>query len=755
MANKVHLLRFAEHSRVFTTASRPSIPARFLASAVLAVLAASALPVRALPSPDAAELSRWQAQAARISIVRDDWGIAHVRGKTDADAVFGMVYAQAEDDFNRVETNYINAMGRLAEVEGESAIYQDLRMKMFVQPAALRAEYAASPRQLQALMNAWADGLNYYLATHPSVHPRLIRRFEPWMALSFTEGSIGGDIAHISIGDLRAFYAGTRQTASLPDVNASLREPPGSNGIAIAPSNTQSHRALLLINPHTSFFFRSELQMTSDEGLNAYGAVTWGQFFVYQGFNEHVGWMHTTSGVDAVDFFAETIARRGGTIYYRYGSKERPIQVSRIVVSYRASDGSVRQKSFTVYRTHRGPVVGERDGKWIDVALMQRPIQALSQSFLRTKATDYASFRSVAAAFQANSSNNTIFADSKGEIAYMSPQFVPRRNDRFDYTQPVDGADPASDWNGIHAIDESPHVVDPANGWVFNTNDWPYSSAGSESPKRANYPRYMDTAGENERGVHVTELLTGHTNFTLESLVSAAYDSYLPAFAEFVPRLVAAYDALPAGDPLQTTLTDQIAALRGWDDRWSASSVPTTLAVFWGEALAGGVAVHPTDRHLDIYEQMRQSTPPQQLAALAKASARLTADFGTWKTPWGEINRFQRRDDAIAQRFDDSAPSIPVPFTSGFWGSLAAFDTDHVSTKRRYGVAGNSFVAVVEFGDRVRAKAVTAGGESGDPASPHFDDQAVRYSTGNLRDVYYYSDQLTGHTVRTYHPGSE
>ena len=133
----------------------------------------------------ASDAARWAQSAQAVTIVRDDWGIAHVHGKTDADAVFGMIYAQCEDDFNRVETNYLNSLGMLAESEGESKIYQDLRMKLFIDPNTLKSEYAASPIWLQKLMNAFADGANYYLATHSDVKPLVIRHFEPWMALSF------------------------------------------------------------------------------------------------------------------------------------------------------------------------------------------------------------------------------------------------------------------------------------------------------------------------------------------------------------------------------------------------------------------------------------------------------------------------------------------------------------------------------------------------------------------------------------------
>jgi acyl-homoserine-lactone acylase len=413
------------------------------------------------------------------------------------------------------------------------------------------------------------------------------------------------------------------------------------------------------------------------------------------------------------------------------------------------------KRTFTVFRTHHGPIVRAANGKWIAVALMQRPIQALEQSFLRTKARDLASYRKVMA-LEANSSNNTIFADADGDIAYFHPQFIPRRDDRFDYTKPVDGSDPATDWKGLLPLDSAPHVVNPPNGWLFNTNDWPYSAAGANSPKRDRYPRYMDVAGENARGLHATMLLEHRKDFTLESLLAAAFDSYLTGFAQMMPSLFAAYDSASPTDSLTRELAEPIALLRAWDYRWSASSVPTSLAVFWGEELRKSVRIDD-DREgttVDAY-LVAHSTPRQKLEALAAATHRLERDFGRWRTPWGEINRFQRLTGDIVQPFSDAAPSIPVPFTSSLWGSLAAFEArPHNGTKKYYGTSGNSFVAVVEFGKTVRARAVTAGGESGDPTSRHFDDEAERYASGNLREVYFYRSQLVGHTERTYHPGS-
>jgi len=710
-----------------------------------------------------AENARWQREAQNVTIISDDWGIAHVHGKMDADAVFGMIYAQAEDDFNRIETNYLNTLGRLGEAEGESKIYQDLRMKLFVDPAVLRSQYTSSPEWLQKLMNAFADGLNYYLATHPSVHPRVLKHFEPWMALSFTEGSIGGDIEHIDLHQLRAFYrpnaerqiSNDKAANQMPSVNGDAnREPSGSNGIAIAPSNTSSHHAVLLINPHTSFFFRSELQMTSDEGLNAYRAVTWGQFFVYQGFNEHAGWMHTSSGADAIDEYLETVTRHGDDFYYRYGSEERPISRKEIVVAYKAP-GGLAEKKFIARATHHGPIIGEQGSKWISIRLMQEPVKALIQSYTRTKTSGYEEFRQTME-LHANSSNNTIFADAGGDIAYFHGNFIPRRDARFDWKQPVNGSDPATEWHGLLSIDEAPHLLNPASGWLYNANNWPWSAAGPSSPKKSDFPAYVENGTESARGLHAIRVLEGKKNFTLESLIAAAYDSYLVWFAETIPALIQAWDRTPESDPLRRKLADQVGELRAWDFRWSVSSVQTSLAVFWGEELYRKLLSRAKKENRSLEDCVsHEASSTELLESLATASEKLTADFGSWKTPWGNINRFQRLTGDIVQPFNDAKPSIPVGFTSSFWGSLASFAArPYPGTRKWYGTSGNSFVAVVEFADKVRALAVTAGGESGHLDSRHFNDQAQRYSLGNLREVYFYPSQLAGHVEREYHPGN-
>lgn len=671
----------------------------------------------------------------KAQIIRDDWGIAHVYGKTDADAVFGAIYAQAEDDFPRIETNYLNALGRLAEAEGERRVIQDLRMKLFIDPAELQRLYASSPSWLKKLMNAWAAGLNHYLATHPEVKPRVLNRFEPWMALSFTEGSIGGDIEQINLGALEAFYG--RRTVAAREPIDWWKEPTGSNGISLAPSITKNGKALFLINPHTSFYFRSELQMVSGEGLNVYGASTWGQFFIYQGFNERAGWMHTSSGIDTIDEWLETVTEKADGVYYKWGSTEKKMTEKRIRVPYKTPTG-MAEKQFRVFYSHRGPVIRMEGGKWVSVRLMQEPVKALMQSYLRTKAKGLAEFRKTMK-LRTNSSNNTLFADKQGNIAYFHGNFLPKRSAEFDYSKPVDGSNPATDWQGLHEANELPIVVNPKSGWVYNANDWPWEAAGPDSPKRESFPKYVENGGPSARGKHAVMVLEGKKDFTLDSLLAAAYDSKLPWFAEPIAALQKAFDA-DANLERKRRITEAVGVLTAWDQRWAVDSVATSLGIYWG-----------TELRPRIRGDFKNAGQEILLVTLEEAMRKLERDFGKWKTPWGDINRFQRISASIAPVFDDAKPSLPVGFPSGNWGSLASFGArPYPGTKRWYGTSGNSFVAVVEFGDKVRARAISAGGESGDVNSKHFADQSERYVKGDLRDVYFYKEQLAGHTEKEY-----
>jgi acyl-homoserine-lactone acylase len=699
------------------------------------------------------ESERWRQHAEHVRIIRDNWGIAHIYGKSDADAVFGMMYAQAEDDFNRIERNYLNGLGWLAQAEGESAIYSDLRERLFIDVATLQRQYRSSPVWLRTLMLAWSDGLNYYLSKHAIVAPKVIHHFEPWMALSFTEGSIGGDVESVDLAKLEKFYGQpTPPTASNSRQFAPEENPGGSNGFAIAPSRSASGHAMLWINPHTSYYFRSELQVVSEQGLNAYGAVTWGQFFVYQGFNSRNGWMHTSYGGDAIDEYAEDLVKKPDGLYYKYGAGLRKIRVTQITIPFKQGDG-VGKRTFTVYHSHHGPIIRAENGKWIAIKMLVDPVPALSQSYLRTKTRDYASFRKTQD-MRTDTSNNTVYADANGTIAYFHGNFIPKRDTAFDFTHPVDGSNPATEWQGPHALEETITLLNPSNGWLFNSNNWPFSAAGDQSPKRENYPVYMWIKGENPRGLHAVDMLRDIHNVTLDSLIAAGYDGHLTAFDVLLPPLFAAYDALPAADPQRAALGEGIAALRGWNRRTSADSVPTAVAIFWGQELVERKGAEARDAEEPVYDYLVDKlTDAERTAALSAALEKLQRDFGRWQTAWGEISRFQRLTGDIVQPYDDAKPSLPVGFAPSQWGALASFDWSKPrKTKKIYGSTGNSFIAAVDFGPTIHAKALMSGGESGDPTSPHFTDQALMFSQGRFRDVLFYLEDVRAHAERSYNP---
>jgi len=702
----------------------------------------------------AAEISRWQQQAKQVNIIRDNWGIPHIYGKTDADAVFGLLYAQCEDDFKRVEMNYIEKLGRLAEVQGVEKLYDDIYLKLIIDSAEAVADYKKSPVWLKKLLQAYADGINYFLYKNPNVKPLLLHRFQPWYPLLWTDGSIGAiSTGDITAADVKAMYTNSNQPVA---VNPKRFEEisTGSNGFAIGPSKTSSGNAILYINPHVTFYFRPEVHMVSEEGLNVYGAVTWGQFFIYQGFNEYCGWMHTSNNVDVSDMYAVNIKNLNKKNVYQFDNKWKPVQQKNITVNYKDGD-KMLTKTVTAQFTHHGPVMAKRDNRFIAVQSFNRSLTSLIQSWQRTKAKGFADYKKTMD-LKANTSNNTVFADNKGNIAYWHGNHIPKRDASFDWGKVVDGTTSKTDWKGLHRVDETVHVYNPATGWIQNCNSTPFSVSGKSSPLKANYPQYMAPDGESFRGINAIKVLSKQAAFDIDKTIAAGYDTYMAAFAILVPSLIKAYDANAVAYP---KLEEPINLLRGWNYYADENSVPTTLAIEWAQLL------NPIIRK--IYVEQGEKDQVQNtiyfadtasattlLQPLLQVVNNLEKQFGQWTIPWGAINRYQRISSDINQQYDDGKPSVAVPFASALWGTLPSYNSRYfLGTKKRYGVSGNSFVCAVEFGKKITAKSLLAGGNSGNPLSPHFNDQLEMYTKGTFKKVLFYKADVLQHVERQYHPG--
>ena len=498
------------------------------------------LPLQLFAQFSKEEINRWQQEAKQVTIIRDNWGIPHIYGKSDADAVFGLLYAQCEDDFKRVEMNYIEKLGRMAEVKGESSLYADLLIRMIIDSADAVADYKKSPQWLHKLLDAFADGVNYYLYKNPGNKPVLLNRFKPWYPLLWTDGSIGAiSTGGVSEDELKNFYTGNN-TAVTEKETGKEEMLTGSNGFAFSPSITESHHSILYINPHVTFYFRPEVHVVSEEGLNAYGAVTWGQFFVYQGFNEHCGWMHTSSAVDVADMYAEKVSKKNNAWVYEYNNTQKAVTEKKISLHY-LSGNTIQSKTITAFFTHHGPVMAKRNGQWISVKSNNRSMKGLIQSWERTKAKSFAEYRKVMDLL-ANTSNNTVYADAEGNIAYWHGNFIPIRDTKYNWAKPVDGSIKATEWKGLHTVNESVHIYNPPNGWIQNCNSTPFTAAGIYSPKKENYPTYMAPDGENFRGINAVRVLSKEKLYTIDKVIAAGYDTYLAAFEVLVPALVNAFE---------------------------------------------------------------------------------------------------------------------------------------------------------------------------------------------------------------------
>ena len=699
----------------------------------------------------ASEISSYQQQAKRVTIIRDNWGIAHVYGKSDADAVFGLLYAQCEDDFKRVELNYIEKLGRLSEINGEKDIFNDLQIRLLIDTAEAIADYQKAQPWLKNLLNAHAAAINFYLYKNPQTKPALLKRFKPWYALLWTDGSIGAiKTADLTIGELKKFYSGDfTPTAHVPVIKD---QQSGSNGFAFAPSITESGNAILYINPHTTFYFRPEIQMQSEEGLNAYGAVTWGQFFIYQGFNEFCGWMHTSNNVDIADMYAEKITKTAKGLFYEYDKKLLPVIQKKMSIKYL---GGI--KTFTTYFTNKGPVMAIRNGKWISLKSKNRNTASLVQSWVRTKSKSFEAYQK-AMDLKANASNNTVYADAKGNIAYWHGNFIPIRDTKYNWADVVDGSISATAWKGLHSVKESVHLYNPVNGWLQNCNSTPFSVAGVNSPIKANYPSYMAPDGENFRGIAANRLLNKPMKYTLDKVIAMGYDTYMPTFEILIPAVLKAYERLAQSDPLLSELKEPINALKNWDYHSGESSVATTLAFEWAQKLnpiLQKVYIDPgeKDQVQNTIEFAAKARPNELIDPLKATIADLNKRFGKWEMPWGEVNRFQRLTGAVNEKYNDNLASLPVAFGSAMWGQLPSYRSNPFNTSKRYGFNGNSFVCAVEFGSRIKAKSILAGGNSGDPNSKHFNDQALMYTKGQFKDVLFYKEDVVKNAERTYQPG--
>ena len=704
---------------------------RFILSTLPIALVASALYSGALGAQShnfsAAEIARWQKRAQAVTIYRDRWGVAHAHGRSDA--VFGSTYAYAEDRFAQMEPYYYRALGRSAEADGEAAANWDIFVRSLEVEKLSKAEYAEESPLNRAIANAFADALNFFLHTHPGVKPKVITRFEPWHAFAFYRAfGINPEASGVNLRELAAI--------TLP---AKPDEPDGSNMWTVAPSKSASGRAMIFLNPHTPLLPVYELHLISDEGWNVTGMNAYSNTVVpVMGHNASLAWALTVNQPDIADVWEETFDDPARPLAYRYGSGYRTAFEWRDSIRVRAADGSLTTRLVSLRKTHHGPILAVRNGKHLAFRFAGLERGGLLQQWYEMgKARTLAEFQR-AVGRRALTFHNVMYADTAGNIFYVYNGAVPRRSTQFDWAKPQDGSNPETDWQGYHEMAELPQLLNPATGWMQNTNTTPFHATANGNPDSTKYPKYMVTEGDNARARASRRLLSMPQKFTFDDWKRMAFDTYYLVADEQIPGLVREWTSLGETDaPRAERLADMLKGLEGWDRRATIESPEATWFVLWRERM-----LRPgSDSALG------------KVIALEQVRDQLVRDFGTARVAWGDINRLQRTADG--QPFSDERPSLPVPAANGGTvGSIFSFGSiTPAGAKRRYGTGGSGYVAVIEMTPTPRALTIVPFGQSGDPSSPHYFDQAPLYVKGEFKPAWFTLADVKANAVRSYRPG--
>jgi penicillin amidase len=685
---------------------------------------------------DASQDEEALARLARsVTIYRDTYGVPHVFGRTDESTVFGFAYAQAEDNFWRVEENFIFALGRASEVYGERTLNEDRLNHALEIPRLAREEYARLDKHMRSLCDAFAAGFNYYLVRHPEVRLRLLVRVEPWYTLAF----IRYNYFQNGFARDRSFRGTSLQTAA---VDADLKPHTGSNGWVIGPSRSASGHALLFVNPHLPFFGPGQVyegHVHSDQGWNFTGYTRFGFPLPYVGHNENGGWVSTDNAADLTDVYLETFDDPARPLAYKYG-KEYRLATERVEEIRVKTANGVETRRFTMRKTHHGPILAARDGK--QLALRMAKFEAdgwLREWYDMTRANSLAALKQ-ALAPQNMLFGNVMYADRQGNTFYLYNGAVPKRDPRFDWTKPVDGSDPATEWQGYHTMDELPQLTNPKTGWMQNCNTTPFLLTSEGNPDPAKFPKYMVQEGDNPRGAISREILASKAKFTFDEWKRVAFDTRVMNAGKLLPPLLA---ALKVKAQESARLDGLYSTLAQWNQRSSNDSVAMTLFSLWHERISRDG--DPKSVAID-----------KQLAALNDVVSQLEKDFGTWKVAWGELTRLQRLDERSDEDFQDSKPSLAVSGVNGNDGAVFTFyATPERGQKRRYGVAGGTYISVVEFGPKVRALSVHTFGASADPKSKHFMDQSELYTRGEFKPAWFTLEEIRSNLEASYYPGEE